>query len=63
MNSKEREHKKGVADDISDHCVDQATLKIMTAAMQISVKEGCFGEVRKQCCIHRLLLMIMNCSH
>jgi hypothetical protein len=45
MNCKDREHKKGIADDISDHCVNQATLKIMMATMQISVKKGCFGEV------------------
>jgi hypothetical protein len=38
MNYKDRGHKKGIADDISDHCVNQATLKI-------TVKKRCFREV------------------
>jgi hypothetical protein len=45
MNEKDRGHKKGTTDDISDHCVNKATLKIMMATMQILVKKGCFGEV------------------
>jgi hypothetical protein len=46
MNCRDRGHKKGIADDISDHCVNQATLKIMMPTMQNSVKKGYFGEVR-----------------
>jgi hypothetical protein len=42
MNCKDRGPKKGIADDISDHCVNQATLKIMTATMQKFREKGMF---------------------
>jgi hypothetical protein len=43
MSCKDRGHKKGIADDVSDHCVNEATLKIMMVTIQNSVKKGCFG--------------------
>jgi hypothetical protein len=45
MNCKGRGHKKRITDEISDNCVNKATLKIMMVTMQNSMKKGCFGEV------------------
>jgi hypothetical protein len=52
MSCKDRGHKKGIADDISAHCVNQAALRIMTVTMQNSVKKGEVAEVGWQCCVH-----------